>query len=69
MATLKELTVYIEMGFFVSVAGGICREKSGAALRAAVSAAEADPRRHAMLSYSRYWLRAFERACNGGAGL
>ncbi|CAM9601677.1 unnamed protein product [Ectocarpus fasciculatus] len=32
----KELTAYIEMGFFVSVAGGICREKSGAALREAV---------------------------------
>ncbi|CAM9854872.1 unnamed protein product [Pylaiella littoralis] len=34
--TDKELATYVEMGFFVSVAGGICREKSGAVLREAV---------------------------------
>lgn len=33
----QELVAYVEMGFFISVAGGICREKDGEALRAAVS--------------------------------
>ncbi|CAM9554872.1 unnamed protein product [Hapterophycus canaliculatus] len=32
----EELAAYLDMGFFVSVAGGICREKSGAVLREAV---------------------------------
>eukprot|EP00903_Cladosiphon_okamuranus_P018774 g17271.t1 len=32
----KELAAYLDMGFFISVAGGICREKSGASLREAV---------------------------------
>lgn len=68
-ATLKELTAYIEMGFFVSVAGGICREKSGAALREAVS------RRIGVFVGTRWclvfdnWLRASDHPCSCSAGL
>lgn len=34
---IQELAAYLEMGFFISVAGGICRDKNGADLREAVS--------------------------------
>ena len=40
MAATQEVAAYLDMGFFVSVAGGICREKNGKLLRDAVSLPE-----------------------------
>lgn len=34
--TAQEAAAYVDLGFFVSVAGGICREKNGKILRDAV---------------------------------